>query len=80
MMGAADNLEEMLDFPSILNSGRGCQNLPENYAEEELKYFLKPDYKAIVRSSNSITTPTLVGYTFAKNCYDAMKSDKTNAE
>ena len=46
------------------------QNLPEDATLNENKdYFLKPDLKAIVRSSCSVSVPTQRGYDFAKVIY-----------
>ena len=79
-MGRFDKLQKLADFPQILSTG-GDQEMPDcGSANGDKDYFLKPDPKAIVRSSCSVSVPTQSGYDLAKLIYDKMKSGETNVD
>ena len=80
-MGKDGALKDMPDFPMIFTTG-GDESLPIDPVKGHSKNYVQPyvNDDAIVRSSCTCSSPTLLGYRAAHYYYDRLKSGQTNVE
>ena len=81
MMGAANDLQKMSEYPHILTEG-GDDRLPLDPETGTNKYHQKPFVasEALFRGSCTCNSPTQLAYDTAKHYYDLLREGKTNVE